>query len=113
MWECSSRTSGLLSQGVSAGALGRTKIVSRFDQAGRADGRQISLDPRKSVPALPLYALQRVRTAGGVSAQPRAGPNIIRCDTPLIAGSDHPSPILQETRRRVWLFPPTRPPPPP
>src|SRR5260370_17302318 len=100
MWECSSRTSGLLSQGVSAGALGRTKIVSRFDQAGRADGRQISLDPRKSVPALPLYALQRVRTAGVVSAQRRARHIISGCDASFIRACIDRSAILTEPVRR-------------
>ena len=66
------RAPGVLSQGVPAGTAGRAEIVSRPDQAGRTDGRQLSGHPRPGIPALSVHAFERFRAPDAVHALGRA-----------------------------------------
>ena len=103
-------------EGILAGAVGRTETVSRPDQAGRADGRQIFGDSGAGVPAFPLYAFQRLRTAdavraregraflacvGGGVARPRSCRRPDRPDPAQLQSSASPDRI----RRRLFVHP--------
>src|SRR6202043_3849427 len=76
-------------------ALGRTKALSRSDQAGGADGRPLSVDSGKGVPALPLYAFERIRAAGVIRA-PAADAVTGTDDFPARADVDPSAAVLND-----------------